>query len=269
MSRNSLVLLIVLLAAQVCLGQEEDIDPSRPTNLYTNIDFNFEIQDHPGDGDLYGLNIIPAIAFNDQNKLDAEIPILRTAYEDTGNTTGIGDIRLRYFYVPYNADDSDHWFTAAGLSVDVYLPTGDEETGHGAGSTLLAPGVTFGVRAASWLDIFPILSYQHSFGAGRWEPGGTDPGGVIPPPDESDEEVDMRGVRAEAILVAPLPRDAWIQIIPLYSRNLVNGDHALNVRVMLGKMLNTKNALQFEYQREFVNQRSLQNMIRIAWSYFL
>ena len=58
-------------------------------------------------------------------------------------------------------------FTAAGLSFDTYLPTGDPDTGHGSGSTLIAPGVTFGFRAAEWLDLFPMISYQHSFGEGR------------------------------------------------------------------------------------------------------
>ena len=44
--------LIVALQAAPALAQEAgDIDPSVPTNLYTNIDFNFELQDHPGDGE--------------------------------------------------------------------------------------------------------------------------------------------------------------------------------------------------------------------------
>lgn len=68
----------------------------------------------------------------------------------------------------------------------------------------------------------------------------------------------------ELLPYTPLPWEAWIQVIPLYSRNLANGDDAFNVRIMFGKMLNAKNALQFEYQREFKDQRSLQHMIRIA-----
>ena len=58
-------------------------------------------------------------------------------------------------------------------------------------------------------------------------------------------------------------------MIPLYSTNLVNGDHSMNVRAQFGKMLNRKNAVQLEYQRELISERSVQHQIRIAWSYFL
>ena len=211
------VLVVTMLLCGVAssvAAQVEPIDPSKPTNLYTNIDFNFELQDHKGDGDLYGLNIIPAFAFDDKNRLEAEIPILRTAYVESENKTAIGDVRLRYFHVPYKAQDPARRLTAAGLSLDVFLPTGDPESGHGSGSGLVAPGFTFGVRAADWLAIFPILSYQHSFKAGRREPGGGDGGGITPPPEPespSDEEVQMRGLRVEVAMVITLPGESWFR----------------------------------------------------------
>ena len=113
---------LCLLLASVAWCQQEEINPSKPTNLYSNIDFNFEFQNHPGDGDLYGINIIPAIAFNDRNRLDAEIPILSTTFREKPNTTGLGDIRLRYFHLRYKTVDQEKRITAAGVSVDVFLP---------------------------------------------------------------------------------------------------------------------------------------------------
>jgi hypothetical protein len=246
------------------------IDPSVPTNLYTNIDFNFEVQDHPGDGDLYGINIIAAVAFNDENRLDVELPIHRTAFETVENKTGLGDIRLRYFWIGYKKDGAAVGLSAAGLSLDSYFPTGDPDTGHGSGNYLIAPGVTLGFHLADWLDVFPVLSYQHSIGEGRRQPGGPDAGGTpVPPGQKPDEEAETRGVRIEIVSVVPLPHDAWLQVIPLYSSDFVTEAQSANLRLQFGIMLNARNAFQAEYQREFVSQRSMQNMIRVAWSYFL
>lgn len=254
---------------QVTQGQGE-IDPSIPTNLYTNIDFNFELQDHPGDGDMYGLNVIGAIAFNDRNRLDIELPIHRSAYLETENKTGLGDIRLRYFWIGFKNDDPSARFTAAGLSFDTYLPTGDPDTGHGSGSTLIAPGVTFGFRATEWLDLFPMISYQHSFGEGRRQPGGPDNGGTpLPPGEKPDETARTRGIRIEVVSVIPLPRDSWLQLIPLYSRDFETDAQSANLRTQFGIMINPKNAFQIEYQGELISERTLQHMIRVAWSYFL
>jgi len=155
---------LMVCSSSIAAEEQADIDPSKPTNLYTNIDSNFELQDHPGDGDLYGLNIIAAVAFNDFNRLDIELPIHRTAFIESDNKTGLGDIRLRYFWVGYKKDEAR--FHAAGVSIDTFFPTGDPDTGHGAGSMLIAPGFTFGFRVAEWLDLFPVFSYQHSFSEG-------------------------------------------------------------------------------------------------------
>lgn len=263
-------LCVLVPAATAAAQQEAGIDPSIPTNLYTNIDFNFELQDHPGDGDLYGLNIIAAVAFNDFNRLDVEIPIHRTAFLEAENKTGLGDIRLRYFWIGYKNEGPGTRFTAAGLSFDAYLPTGDPDTGHGSGNALIAPGVTFGFHAAEWLDLFPIVSYQHSFGEGRRQPGGPDNGGTpVPPGQKPDEEAKTRGVRVEVVSVVPLPRESWLQIIPLYSRDFETDAQSANLRLQFGIMVNPKNAFQVEYQGELISERSLQHMVRVAWSYFL
>ena len=128
---------LMVCSSSVAAQERADIDPSNPTNLYTNVDFNFELQDHPGDGDLYGLNIIAAVAFNDFNRLDIELPIHRTAFIESENKTGLGDIRLRYFWVGYKKDDAR--FHAAGVSVDTFLPTGDPTPAMAPGACSLLP----------------------------------------------------------------------------------------------------------------------------------
>lgn len=62
-----------------------------------------------------------------KNQLSYTIPVFR----DIGTGTGIGDIALNYRYQALGKDEEPLWF-APRLSV--YLPTGDQGKGRGAGS---------------------------------------------------------------------------------------------------------------------------------------
>ncbi len=92
------VLTVVVGVSVPAVAQE--IDPSKPTNLYSFIDFNFEWQGF-GQGETVGLRVMPTWAINDQNMVQTEIPIQRADFESIEAATGVGDIRIRYFGLPW------------------------------------------------------------------------------------------------------------------------------------------------------------------------
>ena len=55
----------------------------------------------------------------------------------------------------------------------------------------------------------------------------------------------------------------------MYSRDFTTNAASANLRAQFGILVNPKNAFQVEYQGELISERTLQHMIRIAWSYFL
>ena len=80
-------------------------------------------------------------------------------YNDLSESFGIGDLRTRYFYLPYK--DYSKFFGAFGPSVDVFIPTGNAEKGLGSGRWVISPGVTAGLMASETIQFFPVLSYQY------------------------------------------------------------------------------------------------------------
>jgi hypothetical protein len=69
------------------------IDPSKPSNLYTQINANLEWQSSSSNN-LYGVRANVQYAFNPNNLFLFEVPLL---YNSKGSASGLGDLRLRYF----------------------------------------------------------------------------------------------------------------------------------------------------------------------------
>lgn len=86
-----------------------------------------------------------------------ELPLL---YNDRTNKVGVGDIRARYFWLPYK--NYDKLLGAFGPSIDIFVPVGNFENGLGSSRWIISPGITVGLMAADWIQFFPILSYQYS-----------------------------------------------------------------------------------------------------------
>lgn len=143
------------LCAQETKEVKEDIDPSNPTNLYTQINGVLEYQDTKG-ADLFGLRTNVQYAFNPDNLLLAEFPLL---HNNVTNKTGISDIRVRYFHVAKKGITKN--FIAIVPFLDVTLPTGSYENGLGTSSWSLAGGVVFGYVVSPKLSLFPGISYVH------------------------------------------------------------------------------------------------------------
>ncbi|OHX67346.1 hypothetical protein NH26_13840 [Flammeovirga pacifica] len=154
MKKKILALLTLLIWGNYIYAQEEEvIDASKPTNFYSQMDIQFE---HAGSNDQYGLRNSFIIAPSEKHLVLGELPILHNT--KTG-ATGIGDVRLRYFYLPYK--NYDKLIGAFGPSIDVYAPTGNVDKGLGNGRWVVAPGLTLGVMAFEKVQFFPIISYQY------------------------------------------------------------------------------------------------------------
>jgi len=145
------------LLTSLVFSQEvkKEIDPSNPTNLYTQVNANLEYQKGKT-ADLYGMRVNVQYAFNSDNLMLAELPLL---HNDLTNKTGIGDMRIRYFHIAKKGITKS--FIAIVPFVDVSIPTGSYENGLGTSSWSLAGGVVGGFIVNQKLSLFPGVSYVH------------------------------------------------------------------------------------------------------------
>lgn len=132
-----------------------DIDPSKPTNLYTQLNKNLEVQNGKNQN-LIGVRVNVQYAINPDNLFLVEVPLL---YNDRTRSFGFGDTRVRYFRaVKRNITKS---FIAIAPFADISLPTGSFENGLGTSSWSLGTGVVFGFLVSKKLSVFPGINYVH------------------------------------------------------------------------------------------------------------
>lgn len=150
--------LVFILTSSYLFAQEEsktEIDPSKPTNLYTQINTVAEIINRE-DGSSYGTRFNFQYTFNPNNLVLAEVPFL---YNDQTQKFGISDVRVRYFsVVKRNISKS---IIAIAPFLDITAPTGSLENGLGSDSWSLGTGVVAGIAVNKKISLFPGVNYVY------------------------------------------------------------------------------------------------------------
>jgi len=151
----TILTVIVFLSNNGFSQDKKEIDPSKPTNLYTQINTGLEYRTNKVEN-LVGVRANLQYAVNADNLFLVELPFMNN---DRTSKTGLGDVRVRYFNaVKRNITKS---FIAIVPFADVSLPTGSYKNGLGASSYSLAGGVVFGLLVSKKLSLFPGASYVH------------------------------------------------------------------------------------------------------------
>ena len=205
MFKNLFLLFVFLLFNTLVFAQDEtpQIDASKPTNFYSFIDNTLEYSQRPN-ANVFGYRGNVTLALSEAHLLLAELPLL---YNDATKKFGIGDIRARYFWLPYK--NYDKVLGAFGPSIDVFAPTGNVDDGIGSGSWVLSPGVTVGLMAADWIQFFPILSYQFVSKSNTT---------MVP----EDQKMESHGITFQVLIPIVISDKFFLQVTPIYRRNNFN-----------------------------------------------
>lgn len=129
--------------------KKQEIDPSKMTNLYTQVNVNMEYVTGNGQK-LYGLRANIAYTPNSDNLILVELPLLNN---DNTSKFGIGDIRFRYFTaVKRNISPT---LIAVAPFADITIPSGKFENGLGTSSWSICAGGVIGLVLSEQFSIFP------------------------------------------------------------------------------------------------------------------
>src|SRR6056297_1420867 len=152
------ILIICLMASTFIFSQQDEnleIDPSKPTNLYTQINTLGEYNSYDGFA-TYGTRLNFQYAINPDNLLLVEVPLL---YNDATNKFGLSDVRVRYF----NAIKRNISKTVIAIApfADISIPTGSAQDGLGADTWSLAAGAVVGLVLNEKISLFPGANYVY------------------------------------------------------------------------------------------------------------
>ena len=201
-----IIVAIPLLSFQnIWAQQEEAIDASKPTNFYSMLDNTLELSSRPNEN-VIGYRGKIMLAPSEAHLILGEVPLL---YNDRTEKLGIGDVRVRYFYLPYK--NYENFVGAFGPSVDIFMPTGNFENGLGSSRWVVSPGFTVGLMVSEKIQFFPILSYQYA---------GKPTGDAIP--EDSKEET--HGITFQVITPIVFSDKFFIQITPIYQMNNISDE---------------------------------------------
>ena len=158
-SIKSKILFIAALLFSTAIWSQDNgqtVDASKPTNLYTQINAAFEYQSHEFSNDLYGSRINVQYAFDPDNLLLLEIPLL---YNDGTDKFGIADTRVRYFHV-LKRNVSERLIAIAPYT-DITVPTGSYKNGLGTNFWSISAGVVAGYVLTPKIAMFPGAGIVH------------------------------------------------------------------------------------------------------------
>jgi hypothetical protein len=235
--RRILILLTLLLlsnnlvrAQWPSLYKGYELNHSDPTKTYSHIAFSGELYDMVK-GNIWEWNLKGGFAFaHNKHMVGLHIPFIRSVYEGIEDLYGIGDITIRYHWVPYESQYQTNSLKSMAFLLDLSIPTGDEFSGHGTGVPMLIPTYILGIRPVENVALYPLFRFIYSLGEtnGEWTGGypgvGTGEGGNV-------------RVFQTDILFNIEFNQAWLGLAPVFSYEFNGQESTLSLRPELGILL--------------------------------
>ena len=156
---SNTLLLACFFMSMTMSAQDTDastVDASKPTNLYTQVNAAFEYQANKDGDDRYGTRINVQYAFDPDNLLLVEVPLL---YNEGTDKFGISDTRVRYFHAAKR--NITKRLIAIAPYADITIPTGSLSNGLGGDVWSLAAGVVAGYVISPKIAMFPGVGFVH------------------------------------------------------------------------------------------------------------
>lgn len=218
----------------------------------------------------YGIKIGYEYALqNKRHQFGMTLPFLHTIYNADfagfENTSGIGDLAMRYMFVPFMQTKR------AGLQrisafLELTAPTGEFQLGRSAGSWVLSPGLIFTFRPNPYVAFYPEVKYQMSVS----EAVGL--GGSTGPPDPNDTQLDNRIQN----LIFTLPAvvlvsdwDGWVSMRATYISSMSENVDFLFIRADFGKMIGERTSAALNITRFVAGEPRLEVLVQFKLQFFM
>ena len=142
--------------------------------------------------------------------------------------SGIGDLLLRYNWVPSLTLTADPWVpNSLGIGLGLLVPTGDAAKGTGGDQWVIAPSLGWAAKIAKRTTLLPQLQYMKSFAEGELAQG-------------------MQTIALSADLIHVFLSKFWVQYTPAASYDLEAETYEFDNLVVLGQQFTRRVALRLE-----------------------
>lgn len=213
-------------------------------------------------GYYYGLK-------NERHLFGMSLPFVHTVfnadYAGFENTTGFGDLKMSYVFVPYSQKNTIG-LERVSASLDVTAPTGEYRLGRGAGTWLYKPGVIFKLRPGPALAFYPEIRFQFS-GSDANSQAGSD---GAPDPDDPEKDNTVQNLSLSVPLVVQLNDwNGWFAFNVLYTRSFTEKTDFFFLRTDFGKMIGERASASLRITKFIAGQPRLNVLVQANVSFFM
>lgn len=267
--RIRLVVVLSLLAMRVSAQMPTLYNASDPVTMRTNLAIDIESYLFHNDAEFYALRLGYHYGLrSERHRFGMSLPLVHTVfrgdYQGFENTTGFGDLKVTYLWVPYVRNNTIG-IERVTFGLDVSAPTGEYRLGRGAGTWLYNPRVVVTWRPGTFIAVFPEVRYQFS-GSEANSTGGAD--GVPDPDDpEKDDEIQNLGIALPAVVQLE-EWNGWFSLNTLYSHSFSEGTDFLFLRMDIGKVLGENSSFALRISKFIAGQPRLNVLVQANFSFY-
>lgn len=252
-------------------AQELSLDQaSDPVSMVTRLTIDLESYFFENGSEFYSLR--PGYYYglrNGRHLLGMSIPYMHNVFEGNyagfENTTGFGDLKMSYLFVPFQKQNVIG-IERATLSFDVTAPTGEYLLGRGAGEWLFKPGVILKWRLDQAVICYPEIRFQ--FSGDEANSGAGSDGAPDPEDPEKDEKVQNLSLSFPAVVNIDT-WDGWFSLNVLYTRSFTEETDFLFLRMDIGKVIGRKSCGSLRITKFIAGQPRLDLVLQANITFFM
>ena len=262
------VFISVILVTAVNADEPKSFNPADVTEAASHMETIPEY-DKLENGDAYLVRLLYDLDWAEgKYSVSGELPVGKIKMDDGSESSGIGDIRTRFFWKFYDAPKSR--LANMVFNLDVFLPTGDSDEGLGQGTFVISPGVIFALPINNRFTIYPNPKYKFSTSKTEGRSSAFPPG-KTPIPGRDEEEF-INAFQFEVPFVYEFPDyNAWVFVAPIYEVDFEpepdEENYELTLRGQVGKMFG-RWGLGFEGTTFVAGEKSQDFQIKLLHYYY-
>lgn len=163
-----------------------------------------------------------------KHQLTAVVPFIDS---DVGGRLSLrsGDLAIGYSYTFKQEITANPWIPSnIGSGIGISLPTGDLGDGTGSGSTIVSPRLGYVATLGKSMALLPSLQYRRSFA-------------------RENGAADIKAIAGALPFFYVNPRAFWINLSPIYLRDITHNLDAPGASVIVGKLFLKNLAISLSY----------------------
>lgn len=255
--------------AQIQSAPVSEIDASDPAIMKSRVTADFESYFFVAGARFYAMRFGYEYGLQNQRHLfGLSLPLVHNIYlADYGgyeNTTGVGDLKMRYMFVPLQKSDNSG-LQQVSTYFEMTAPTGASELGRGTGTWVYKPGVIFTFRPNPFVSFYPEIKY--SFSTKEANSLGGDGA-----PDQGDTGVDgfIKNLNISVPAVA-LVTDwkGWVGMNATYIQSFSEDTYYVFLRLDFGKMIGEKTSASLNITKFIAGQPRLDALVQAKFQFFI